>query len=534
MSLTSYTPSNQVQYAHSIPHLNTQFQNEDNSFNYSLSYLESLIPFPGLLLAFSLLLVFGYIFVVLSGCIKRNCCRICCPPSKPPLHPDRESFTERANFQIFRHERNVKRFIFYLFSLFVINFFIWYGDGDANTAYDNLENGIQYVINTFSSVNNAATTMQVDANNMAITSSSAMCTLQSGTSTFYSLISTDINQLISSSASISSTADPISSDVNDFSNSVNNFEFSKKDVVIGCFFSIIIVIISIYISAMYYKEKNVFRVAIALSWFADTAILSLASAVTVIVMFVADFCMDPANNLLASISSQSFPGASFYLTCTGTNPFSDSINAAYSDCNAMQDSLYTSYTSGLISSSCYTTLNADLIDINTQITNIDNSINQCTSLNNAFNSFVNEAVCTNGFNALFETWIILFIIGLTLFLVMYSANSLFLSYVFIITAGGNNNNEKFFLNRKIIENLFGKDRIYTVEEVAVTETPIVSPLYFTDFNPTVVAAAASRTDIQIYSANAEVPNFDFGIGETPPPNDEMQYGVRVQEEEFKS
>ncbi len=57
-------------------------------------------------------------------------------------------------------------------------------------------------------------------------------------------------------------------------------------------------------------------------------------------MFLADFCMSPAANLLTTISSASsnYPSASFYLTCTGTNPFADSINTGYADCSTMQNS----------------------------------------------------------------------------------------------------------------------------------------------------------------------------------------------------
>ena len=126
INMASYSASQSVQLAHSMPHLNQQLQEQSSQFAFTLDYGISLLPFPAILLSISLLLMFGYIFgLCIAGC-KR------CIWVERPLSPDRMSFADRVHTKLTHHVFIVRLFIASMILTVLISGCMWIGDYQAN------------------------------------------------------------------------------------------------------------------------------------------------------------------------------------------------------------------------------------------------------------------------------------------------------------------------------------------------------------------------------------------------------------------
>lgn len=423
---SSYNPSPQVEIGHQIPHLNLQFQLQNSPFSFTTEYLLSLLPFPLTILSICILLVLGYLVFLFCSCLCSCCCR--------RNRPDLKSLTYHSDLEksIRSHEFTVRGFIFVLFALFSTNCLVWLGDAEASTAIDQFESGVQNTANLFNGVTNSANSISSDTDNIYTISNSAACMLPSGDS-FYSVISTDLQVISAATNQISSLSSSVSDSVQGFSDTIGNTDMSIKDEVIGIYFSFIVVIIFCFIFALFFKKKFIFKISVGLSWFVVTALFIIASLLMVVVMFLADFCMDPAGNILSAAPSSIYEVLSFFITCSGTNPFSAPSDSLSTYTNDILTSVVNDFAT---TSECYTSITAQVNDVFTQINAIDNAVTTCTFLNGQFNDFINQALCTGGYKSLFDSWIVQFVLAFFLFLTMCFANAVYNSDVFIDTGGG--------------------------------------------------------------------------------------------------
>lgn len=136
----SYSPSEEVQAAHKIPHLDTQLKNTDVDISASAEYTTSITVFPSLILAITVLLSFIYLVALLCRCCVRTCCFRCCQNEAANIE---EKIRRRGIFEII--------LMIFLFSAACVDTFLFYGNSKVSKAFLDIANAISILIEWLSS-----------------------------------------------------------------------------------------------------------------------------------------------------------------------------------------------------------------------------------------------------------------------------------------------------------------------------------------------------------------------------------------------
>jgi len=273
-----YTPCNDVLSAHAIPHIGSS-----STFSFTSNYLASLFIFPLILLLISVLFSLSYIITLITSCI---CVSLNVFPSTIILDPHSNNFQEDAYSKMNWHERYSRRFLVFLFALFITNFFIWYGHAEFSTSYVSYNTDIIQVGNALHSiVSTSQNTLNDCFTLLNIANTSSQCGLLTSKHSFYSLIAANTTLLESSSASINSTSSTLYSYLTTFESSVESILLIKRlDYVDALVFCVIFVSAALYYYAFHYSKTVVFRVAIGVSWFVSLGILVISSLFTIVIV----------------------------------------------------------------------------------------------------------------------------------------------------------------------------------------------------------------------------------------------------------
>lgn len=269
-------PTTQVVYAHDIPHLNSQLQPQDNGFSLSASYYNGLLNFPLLILAICTVLTIG---LGLSLCCY-GLCTCLWSKHRKALDPNDPNYMELLAKQVNYHVNIVRSFLFFSICLFIVNFFVWYGSSDITNAFLSIISGLKQINSFFTSIVNLTVALILNASNF-ITAISVDCVGSSNTSELVA----EVNTITSVTNSIESLAQSITSAIQNIANQIPGY-ISKKDVVIGCFFAVIIFMLSIFMVALYFSSRSLFRFAIIASWMAVLILFVISSLEMVIVVSI--------------------------------------------------------------------------------------------------------------------------------------------------------------------------------------------------------------------------------------------------------
>lgn len=425
----SYNPSTTVSNAHNIPHLNSQLQFQENQFSITTSYLTSLLPFPILILSICMILVLGFLCAISCACCCRLCpckCLTCFGIQVDKLDPIRESYFSKLTERVNHHTLIVRVFISFTLVLFVVNFFVWYGSVDITNAFLSIINGLNGIINFFTSIVNSSSGLINNANSFTQILLSSTCSTDSQNSVTTSILASE-NEVLAASNTISSLALSVNNSISNIILLIPNY-INEKDIVIGCFFTIILIILLGYSTALYFSKKWLFRFCILITWLSVTALFAVSSVEMIIVMFLSDFCIDPSGNLTNILTSPVF---AYYITCTGTNPFGNSLNTIASDIASIQPQLDSIYSTGIISQTCYNSLSSVETLMNSNFASLNSLATGCQSINSIYTDIVLNALCTYGFSGVYNLWILQFIIAIALYFIMSFANSVYHTYVFV-------------------------------------------------------------------------------------------------------
>ena len=132
-------------------------------------------------------------------------------------------------------------------------------------------------------------------------------------------------------------------------------------------------------------------------------------------MLSADFCMDPADNVLQMLeyNSTTYQSTSYYLTCSGYNPLHQYITEANGHLTDLDN-----YLSGLSSSSC--TGNTYLTDARSRIyrsqhllSNIDLLLD-CSTIRGYYDSIIETGYCRDIFQGTYLFWLAFYVAGAAL------------------------------------------------------------------------------------------------------------------------
>ncbi len=150
-------------------------------------------------------------------------------------------------------------------------------------------------------------------------------------------------------------------------------------------------------------------------------------------MFFADFCMDPTKNLLDLLGRPEI--LKYYLVCdgTGTNSLLKNVNQALSEISNVKSQfgyiLNNSTTLG-VTTDCTNILQSDVnFIVDTLTGDLLAPILKCDALNKVYSDIVLGALCTSGMKALYNFWVMKFIIALILYVLMCFADAVYHTYI---------------------------------------------------------------------------------------------------------
>lgn len=125
-------------------------------------------------------------------------------------------------------------------------------------------------------------------------------------------------------------------------------------------------------------------------------------------MGMADFCISPTDNLihLVPVGDEYRDTISYYSTCTGENPFSNDLTAAFIALEQMNRTLYAlTESTGLCPNNPYlTTAEHDVDDSYVYLTDI-NVTSSCPPVMSEINSILHNSLCFDLFGGFYSTWI---------------------------------------------------------------------------------------------------------------------------------
>ena len=141
-------------------------------------------------------------------------------------------------------------------------------------------------------------------------------------------------------------------------------------------------------------------------------------------MGYSDFCMQPVSSLLSSVAQLNGGDdgvytniVSYYLSCSGTNPFVQPlIDLAYYT-NEVTTSSTQAYQNGVISVDCYDEVLQQLELISTQSDIVASNVFDCSAVYNYFVAFIDD-MCGDGFSGLYDSWLVQYVLCLLLLVVM--------------------------------------------------------------------------------------------------------------------
>ena len=272
----SYEPNEAVRDAHGIPHLSPSFQQQSATISTSAGYFESLVVFPGFLLALGLFSLFVFLAVLISRC----CCTCSkCGPSFKPNEKLYDFVQWKINVQFWKRTV-LYGFIASLLSTIIAIHIIFYGNAEFNTGVYQAINALVNLGNVFTDTSNYITDIddQINLINAQI--------FQSGCVPATDYTDAYLNSITSYTQDISGLIGDIPNVLQSARNYVIQYVINDKNSVVFSFYAVIIVVCFSYIPGIYFNYSFFTKSAIAVSYLIVLALTIICCIEMVIVVSI--------------------------------------------------------------------------------------------------------------------------------------------------------------------------------------------------------------------------------------------------------
>eukprot|EP01036_Dinobryon_divergens_P024925 gene24925-33420_t len=406
----SYSPNNEVLASHNIPLLDNSLRPSNVEFSVSQSYLHSLIVFPLLILASTLLI--SCILYSLAKFCRRFIYKI-------------ESHVEEQDY---RRILFTRVFVTLLLTSVFIDGFLFLGSVRVTTALHSMEHAIVQLIALLNGV--LASTTDILRRFSAISQAGASSSTCAAFTSTYML--SDMTNLAAASESSETLANSMLSTLHTLERFFQHPLVAQKDLSVGLFFGFVLLTVILHILALLCRSEKLFLISICLNVIVVLALFVCGSLIMVPLKFLGDFCMDPHSNLLKLLSGSSGSNSvaeivSYYTACTGTNPFEVYIGEMNTELSNAQSALSTFLSSGYVDVQCY-----DMVSSNcTAIAMDTQSLSQQTSCefpNRIYSSVVLGDVCNEAIVGIYDMWPIIFLLAALLFVALCVSNFVYTKY----------------------------------------------------------------------------------------------------------
>lgn len=194
-----------------------------------------------------------------------------------------------------------------------------------------------------------------------------------------------------------------------------------KKKVIGLLFGIIMFTIILQSVALFVRSEFLFRVTAGVIFLAILPLFIAGSLTMIVIMLLADLCIDPNGNLNKLFSGDIATAISYYATCAGSNPFQVYIDNILNALNTVRESSMVS------DSQCATFIHSNYTAIYNDTGVLTNLIS-CDFPHRIYSSAVLDGVCTNGFAGIYDIWVIIYLVAAFLFVILCLGNLVYAHY----------------------------------------------------------------------------------------------------------
>jgi hypothetical protein len=207
--------------------------------------------------------------------------------------------------------------------------------------------------------------------------------------------------------------------------------------MIWLIYGMVWMILGIFFMSMCVQSQGSLKVGIGIGFFFTTALFSLLAALIYLLvsppspfppsshrpfslkMMSADYCMEPTSNALGLCEPDYRPVATYYSSCNGTNPLTEPLETALISIQVIDFSI-----SELSKPSGACPLNPYLLHCATMVDYVQGNLTLvaesalCPPVRDEWNNFFHDAVCHDGFQAVFVTWVADYVTIISLYLTL--------------------------------------------------------------------------------------------------------------------
>mmetsp|Transcript_128658 Transcript_128658/g.251980 ORF Transcript_128658/g.251980 Transcript_128658/m.251980 type:complete len:490 (-) Transcript_128658:340-1809(-) len=399
----SYSRLTIVEQMHQVPHLSSSLSQQDNTFDITVdstwnNYTKSLLVLPIICMSIALLAVLVF------QCT--TCCFCCC--TKKPLSND--AALQSSNATKLWNTRIA--FFVFLLCLVVFDQSLIFGSKYLSDGVSTASDGLDYVSDLFTQLDDYGEVLTDDGyvlqNDFELSYSENNCDqaqdLNAYISDYFNYVD-DYTDLVKDVPGQCSDAD----------DAIHKYGVDYKDKTVYVFYAVFLLCGIIFALGMVFSSKSAIFTGFALSDCVMIFTFLICGTVMIILMLLADFCMEPTENLLMIAPDSIYNVTSYYLTCNGENPVDDPLSSAEELVDNAQTAIQV-----ILSTTCpgdqylIHALN-ETYTIQSVFNNIT-ALTSCPPTKDEAQQLLNDGLCDDFFKGIYTIWLGMFVCGACLLL----------------------------------------------------------------------------------------------------------------------
>ncbi|CAE7543891.1 unnamed protein product [Symbiodinium microadriaticum] len=218
-----------------------------------------------------------------------------------------------------------------------------------------------------------------------------------------------VEQYAEAAAGLTDSLGNSADDVFSAKRTIREWGVRKKNSVIWVCFVCLLALPGVFVAGYICHSACTEKVAMMFSTLVTLSLVLLCPLIMVLLVGLADFCMDPNGNALHVMQAEEgdavYLTVSYYLECRGANPLSDEIAQSTAATSLLSQEVHTLTDSG---GDCEA--NADLLHVLDSIKVVDVAIDDilalfdCQPVMDQWNNMMHEGVCHDMFDGFYLIW----------------------------------------------------------------------------------------------------------------------------------
>jgi len=300
---------------HQVLHLDSEARAVNGDFDITTEstwndYTKSLLPIPILCAAIGLLGVFIF---------QMSACCYCCCKKRPVVPATRDS--NASNIPL----RNCWiTFLFFLVAVLVYDQSLIFGNQYLGNGVSTVNDGLDYLETTFTTLNNDGDVLNTygvqllsDFENSVDRGCASSPAFVDSMDDYFSYIN-----------EYTSYVEDVPGQCADAQDAVHRYAVDYRDKTVWVFYGMFLVCLVIYLCGMAFSNKPVLFTGMCVTDLVMIFSFIICGTTMIILILVADFCMEPSDNLIMIAPDDVSDVTTYYTKCIGQNPMQPSLDDA--------------------------------------------------------------------------------------------------------------------------------------------------------------------------------------------------------------